>query len=257
MTQPKDPKRIKNSPPTWRTEVSEHYAELSMPKDVHEDFTQKLLALNLNQSEVLRSAPARSILSPASHVQNLGRHSFSLSQVHRSGFGYLLSSVFAAASTFAIMTFQQEVSIDPIVELANQAGPKAFPADFDLEGDPDSFAQFMRDVFPQQEFTLSQLPKEVMRGYRPSEGRFFTWSGQPGVSIQLLSPPTKLDNGSNTLLYIVQLGDSNSKGFPKEQKVTRNYTSKAGKQKRVKAWRDDKFGYAMVQSVALNDELRP
>ena len=239
----------------WKSEVREHFSRLKLSQDFHDDLTHRLM----NQGpEGSKSQPLRARAEVQEQIGKLvtppGIWKRGLAMAHRSGAGYLASVVLAASVTFAIMDAGTESENDPIAELANQPGPKSLPADFDLEGNADAFGELMQEAFPKQEFMLSQLPKEVMGGYKPSEARlFFTGSGQPGVSIQLLNPTNKQDANSTTILYIVQLSDSNSKGFPKERKLIRNLVSKSGKQKRVNAWRDEKFGYAMVQSVALSD----
>jgi hypothetical protein len=251
MSQFRDPTKKQSAP--WRAEVAEHYAKHSLSQDFHEELAVKLMNLPLAGDASFAASSRMNHVAVAHPTKATG---FFLS-LHRSGVGYLLSAGLAAVATFGLVSVDSESSSDPIAELANQPGPRGLPADFDLEGDPDAFAELMQDAFPKKDFMLSQLPKEVLKGYKPSEARlFFTGSGQPGVSIQLNSS-NKADNGAITMLYIVQLGENNSKGFPREKKVTRNLVSRAGKQKRVNAWRDEKFGYAMVQQMALSDEVRP
>ena len=140
---------------------------------------------------------------------------------------------------------------DPIADLANQPGPRAYPADFDLEGDPAGFREIVQDVFPQQDLFSADLPKQLAGGvYFPSEGRFFSWSGEPGVSILL-----KGAQGAETspaTLYIVRLTDKNEQKFPRERTLKR-IAGKSGKVRKVNVWREGRYGYAVVQSVAVSD----
>lgn len=178
-------------------------------------------------------------------------------RAHASGFGYVAAVLLAASATFFVQrewgpggTFGDD-TFDPIADLANQPGPRSYPADFDLEGDPAGFREIVQEVFPHQDVFSADLGKQLAGGgYTPSEGRFFTWSGEPGVSILL-----KGEQGGDTTpatLYIVRLTDKNEQKFPRERTLKR-VTGRSGKVRKVNVWRDGRYGYAMVQSVALSE----
>jgi hypothetical protein len=111
------------------------------------------------------------------------------------------------------------------------------------------------ELFADKDFFVSDLPAQVLAEYKPSEGRFFSWDGEPAVSIQMnrnANAHAKKANEPATLL-IVKLSEKSQRKFPKD-KLTRKVAGKSGKVRKVKVWREGNFGYAMVQdSLALND----
>lgn len=168
----------------------------------------------------------------------------------------LLSAALAASMTFLLVSPSNlDESLDPIAELAQLPGPKVYPPDFDLEGDSKAMTDIVYELFADKNFFVSDLPAQVLADYNPSEGRFFSWDGEPAVSIQMNHNAKSSAKKTNTpaTLLIIKLSEKSQKKFPKE-KETRKITAKSGKMRKVKVWREGNFGYAMVQdSVALND----
>lgn len=190
-------------------------------------------------------------LSGAPRVATARAGSSWMQSMHRSGVGYLTSAVLAAGLTFAVSRPADDDTSDPIIEFASQTARLNYPPDFDLEGDPNGFREIVQDVFPQKDVFQAELPKEVASGnFVPSEGRFFTWSGEPGVSIHLKS--SRSDPDAPAMLYIVRLTEKNERKFPKENTI-KKLAGRAGKGKKVNVWRDGTYGYAMVQGVAINE----
>jgi hypothetical protein len=167
----------------------------------------------------------------------------------------ILSAVVAASLTFLIVKPPADEPLDPIAELAQLPGPKVYPPDFDLEGDSKAMNDIVFELFADKDFFVADLPAQVLAEYKPSEGRFFSWDGEPAVSIQMnrnASAQAKRVNEPATLL-IVKLSEKSQRKFPKD-KLTRKVAGKSGKVRKVKVWREGNFGYAMVQdSLALND----
>jgi hypothetical protein len=242
--------------PSWRGEVAAHFAELNLSSDFKDDLTQRLLkaqsvsvqSVSVQSTRPIAQDPVK-FTAPKSEAADLSRLHVFFKTLHNTGVGYAIAAVMAAGLT-AVGFVETSTQSDPLSEITNLPGPRALPADFDLEGDPDAFSQLMGEIFPKSDVFASALPKEMLRGFKPSEGRFFTWNGQPGVSIQLLE--SNATNNGTTLLYVVKLGEEVVKSFPKEKTSTK-LTSKSGKQKRVNFWRDDNYGYAMVQTASLGD----
>jgi hypothetical protein len=148
-----------------------------------------------------------------------------------------------------------EEPLDPIAELTQLSGPRVYPPDFDLEGDSKAMNDIVVELFADKDFFISDLPKQVLAEYKPNEGRFFSWDGEPAVSIQMNQNPNAISkkNVPQATLLIVKLSEKSQRKFPKE-KQTRKVASKAGKMRKVNVWREGNFGYAMVQdNVALND----
>lgn len=166
-----------------------------------------------------------------------------------------MSAAIAASVTFLLVQPSNEETLDPIAELTQLPGPKVYPPDFDLEGDSNAMNDIVYELFADKNFFVSDLPAQVLAEYKPSEGRFFSWDGEPAVSIQMnQNSNTKAKKLSEpATLLIVKLSENSQRKFPKE-KLTRKVAGKSGKMRKVKVWREGNFGYAMVQeSVALND----
>lgn len=167
----------------------------------------------------------------------------------------IMSAAIAASVTFLLVQPSNEETLDPIAELTQLPGPKVYPPDFDLEGDSNAMNDIVYELFADKNFFVSDLPAQVLAEYKPSEGRFFSWDGEPAVSIQMnQNSNTKAKKLSEpATLLIVKLSENSQRKFPKE-KLTRKVAGKSGKMRKVKVWREGNFGYAMVQeSVALND----
>lgn len=62
-----------------------------------------------------------------------------------------------------------------------------------------------------------------------------------------------LSQKKSSTVYIVKLSDKNNSSFP-SHRMTRKILSASGKIKRVYAWRDATYGYAMVQPLELEEQ---
>jgi hypothetical protein len=171
-------------------------------------------------------------------------------KLHSTGVGYFISAAIAAAITmFTINTLEN--SNDPIDELTT-VGTRAYPPDFDLEGDATAFQEIVKELMPNESFA-AEIPKHLRSKYSPAEGRFFSWAGEAGVRIRMVrSDSSKAGAQDNATLYIVRLPKHIESKFP-IGKTTKNVASTPGRDKRVKTWREGKFGYALVQYVATNE----
>lgn len=222
--------------PAFKRQVHEYFKE----KSLSADSKRKLTDLILGTPAALPSKPPFGFLR--------GRKASPL-------LSSMMSAAIAASITFILVQPSSEEILDPIAELTQLPGPKVYPPDFDLEGDPSAMNDIVYELFADKNFFASDLPAQVLAEYKPSEGRFFSWDGEPAVSIQMnqnSNAKTKKLSEPATLL-IVKLSENSQRKFPKE-KVTRKVAGKSGKMRKVKVWREGNFGYAMVQeSVALND----
>jgi hypothetical protein len=227
-----------NSPESsWKKQVVDHFQNLK-PSPA---------AKNRWREIVSHSDAAQPIaVAPLGSVREHRRSAFTAS---------ILSAVLAASLTFLIVRPPTDEPLDPIAELAQLPGPKVYPPDFDLEGDSKAMHDIVFELFADKDFFVSDLPAQVLAEYKPSEGRFFSWDGEPAVSIQMnrnANAHAKKANEPATLL-IVKLSEKSQRKFPKD-KLTRKVAGKSGKVRKVKVWREGNFGYAMVQdSLALND----
>jgi hypothetical protein len=254
----------------WKNQVHEHFQEQRIGRSQATSLEKMLLARpvsvppewygepeknppspNADQGLPKGNSPTSGPWKEPAPLRGLAVRS-TLSKLHGKGIGYVLAALLSAGTTLAIVqNFQDDEDAgDPIAELANLAGPRLYPPDFDLEGDPAGFREVVQDLLPQHDFFQAELPKELGHDYLPSEGRFFTWSGEPGVSIQLKISREDLE--PRAILYIVRLTERNERKFPKDTAVKR-VTVRSGKPKKVNVWREGPYGYAMVQSVAQSD----
>ncbi|MEN9810790.1 MAG: hypothetical protein RLZZ488_2357 [Pseudomonadota bacterium] len=225
----------------WKSQVSAFYGEKSVRPAFRDSLRETLLNTPVFAAEPepkasLSAAPARNWW-PAILLSSL------------------VSAAVAASVTFLLVATPFDDPADPIAELTQLPGPRVYPPDFDLEGDSLAMQDIVFDLFADKDFFVSKLPAQVLAEYKPSEGRFFSWDGEPAVSIQMnKSNPQELAklNPDPATLFIVKLSEKSQRKFPKE-KTTRKLAGKAGKMHKVKIWREGKYGYAMVQSVAVTE----
>lgn len=164
----------------------------------------------------------------------------------------MVSALLAASLTLIIVDSPSEPQSDPIAELAQlPAGHRLYPPDFDLDGDSANLNEIVHDIFADNQFFVSDLPPQVVAEYAPATGRFFSWDGEPAVSIDLNKSNVNVASNPSATLFIVKLSEKSKKKFPKE-KQTRKVTGKTGKLRKVKVWREGNFGYAMLQEPAIN-----
>jgi hypothetical protein len=248
-----DDKLSQPKQPAWTGQLREHFGSVKLGEAQASSLEALLLSTPISvptahTSPVSAAAPP---VAPAS-----GAPASWWRSIHASGAGYVVSALLAASAVFVVDHQFSESGLwmeepDLIADLANQPGPRAYPADFDLEGDPAGFREIVKDVFPQQDLFSADLPKQLAGGvYFPSEGRFFSWSGQPGVSI-VLKGAQGVETSPATL-YIVRLTDKNEQKFPQVRTVKR-IAAKSGKVRKANVWREGRYGYAVVQSLAVNE----
>lgn len=158
-----------------------------------------------------------------------------------------MSAVAAACATLMLAGPGNDAQQDPIAELALlPAGHKLYPPDFDLDGDSTNLNEIIHDVFADKNFFVSDLPPQVVAEYAPATGRFFSWDGEPAVSIEMNRNKVSVSGSQAATLFIVKLSDKSKRKFPKE-KQTRKVTGRAGKMRKLNIWREGNFGYAMLQ----------
>ena len=238
----------------WKLEVRSHYATASLSEQSKERFLASIQQSTV-ASRLLKNENSLLLLSKNKDFsfKNI------LNKLHNTGAGYALTASVAAVLTAGFLLFSETNRTDPspgIAEFASQMIARPYPADFDLEGDSSGLKEALQEVFPQKELFLPELPREVLGDYKPSEGRFFMWSGEPGVSIQLQAANSKgLEASSQkpATIYIVKLSEKNRDDFPKKQTTKRLANKAGGKSRKIDVWRDENFGYAMVQTVAMSE----
>lgn len=228
--------------PNWKEQVRQHFSQVTLSASEQDNLEKELLGAR--ETPLLQ---ARSVVRPFGDLRQ------SLAWAQRWGLGYVATAAAAASLTFAVTSRENDDIPDPIAEITSLPGPRYYPPDFDLEGDATALQDILKEVFAEQEIFVANIPKQISAKYAPSEGRFFSWDGEPAVSIQL-NTLQKLPNSTlnpPATLYIVKLSDKSDRRFPRD-KVTKKVASKSGKSsKNVNMWREGKYGYAMVQSVAV------
>ncbi|MEY2987519.1 MAG: hypothetical protein RJB13_1040 [Pseudomonadota bacterium] len=164
----------------------------------------------------------------------------------------ILSALAAASATFLLLEPRNESQIDPIAELALlPAGHKLYPPDFDLDGDSANLNEIINDIFADKNFFVSDLPPQIIAEYSPATGRFFSWDGEPAVSIEMNKSNASVTGSQAATLFIVKLSDKTKRKFPKDKQI-RKITGRTGKMRKLKVWREGNFGYAMLQDNPIN-----
>lgn len=227
-----------HNPSTWKSQVSAFFNEKKLPTERRQFLKSTLLnlPLYLPEASTVFVRPVRTWKTPL--------------------LSSLVSAALAASATFLIIkSFPEDETPDPIAELTQLPGPKVYPPDFDLEGDSRALQDIVYELFADKDYFVSKLPAHVLAEYKPTEGRFFSWDGEPAVSIQMSksNPSDFAKKGSDpATLFIIKLSEKSQRKFPAD-KITRKVAGQAGKMHKVKVWREGKFGYAMVQAVAVAD----
>lgn len=167
-------------------------------------------------------------------------------------FSSVMSALAAASITFSLVNSPNEAPRDPIAELAQlPVGHKLYPPDFDLDGDSANLNEIIHDIFADKNFFVSDLPPQIVAEYAPAAGRFFSWDGEPAVSIEMNKNNVGVSGSQAATLFIVKLSEKSKRKFPKE-KQTRKVAGKSGHVRKVKVWREGNFGYAMLQENPVN-----
>jgi hypothetical protein len=219
----------------WKQQVLSYYE----PTQLSPEKSQNLARL-------LKSEPLIPVSSPISLAT---RTKASLKKLHTSGLGYFATAAAAAAFTFFMAGAFENIN-DPIDELTT-VGTRAYPPDFDLEGDATAFQDIVKELMPNESFA-AEIPQHLRAKFSPAEGRFFSWAGEAGVRIRMVRSGLANTAQDNATLYIVRLPRHVESKFPLE-KTTKKIAGTSGRDKRIKTWREGKFGYALVQYVATNE----
>jgi hypothetical protein len=273
------PKPSKNRP-SWQVEVQKEFNGIALSSQQEQKLTQSLLCAARVPSQESSAAFAPQELNLNTKFawfhSLLGHSSTSQGSRTFSAVKYFLA---CAAALFVFVNspagfrdwfsekfdFVQTESLEvaAIEEIAAQPSPKVFPADFDLEGDASSFQEIMASITGENESFSAEIPADIRQKWSPKEGRLFTWAGAAGVSIELSAHPHGPDSkgakaevfqaGVPAVLYIVKLSESSTKKFPKN-KLNKQLLGKSGKEKKINVWREGKYGYAFVETVALSGE---
>lgn len=223
-----------NKTADWKLQVRAHFGSVQLSEQKQNEFEKLLLG-----SDASPSVSGKKELLKPSWIQTV-----------RKSVGYLAT---AAAAAGLALFFTESISTDNdlLAELASVPAVRSYPPDFDLEGDASALGEIVQEVFPTETFDVS-LPEHVKSEYAPREGRFFTWAGGPGVSIRLTSNKPESRLRGNTFLYIVKLSGKNERRFPKDRVVRRS--SNNGREKKIHAWREGKYGFAIVQTTATSSD---
>jgi hypothetical protein len=219
----------------WKQQVLSHYESTQLSPEK----TQKL-------AQLLKSVPLNPVTTPISLST---KTKTALKKLHTSGLGYFATAAAAAAFTFFTAGGFENAN-DPIDELTT-VGTRAYPPDFDLEGDATAFQDIVKELMPNESFA-AEIPQHLRAKFSPAEGRFFSWAGEAGVRIRMVRSGLASTAQDNATLYIVRLPKHVESKFPLG-KTTKKIAGTFGRDKRVKTWREGKFGYALVQYVATNE----
>jgi hypothetical protein len=228
----------------WKQQVNEYFHNISLSKQTKHSLEHLITHTPFSQK---------------CHFLHKVKHSFfnklnfSYFKKKKKFITHFTTACFSALTTWATIKFFENVSHDFIIDMvATVQDSRTLPPDFDLVGDASGLPELSLESLPNQAFT-PHIPNQLSQFYSASEGRFFLYKGLQGVSINLHS---NTNNKSNLLphpatLYIVKLTKNNLESFPK-QKVLKRIKSSSSKANRVYAWRDDVYGYAMVQNVPFS-----
>ncbi len=245
---PTDPKH-ENSKNCWKEQVKSHFNQISLS-------AEKKRAL---EHMLLNTSPHRE----TKYFQNV-RYNY-IEKIkgvfvknQRSIYSHIATASLAVIVTFGFINLFEINNHDFIAEMvSSMQDASAMPPDFDLVGDSNALPQLSMDSLPNQSFE-PVIPKQVTQSYSAYEGRFFLYKGQQGVSItmepnqSIIKFASKKPQTNPAVLYIVKLTQKNEGSFPK-QKVLKRIQSSSSKVKRVYAWRDGAYGYAMVQQQGFPD----
>ncbi|BBH53835.1 hypothetical protein [Fluviispira sanaruensis] len=234
---------------SWKKTIKNHFETFSLTKDKKNE-----LELLLLKSDNFSHRTAIS----HNKLLNLKKFKGILIKNQKFIFSHLGVAAIAAIVTFATLEGFESNNHDILSEMAFLPDSESLPADFDLVGDAAALPQLTLESLPNQAFK-PVIPKKIAQKYEANEGRFFYLKGQQGVSISMkpLAPTlphstSEIHSTRPSTLYIVKLSQKNENAFPK-QRVLRKITSSTGKVRRVYAWQDGAYGYAIVQPQNISD----
>ncbi|APJ04427.1 hypothetical protein [Silvanigrella aquatica] len=233
----------------WKAQVKTHFNKISLDADKKRSLEQMLLNASYHkENEYIKNIK-----------QNFLKKLKELFLKHQKAlYTHVCTAALAAVTTLVCINLLESNNHDFIAEMvSSMQNTAAMPPDFDLVGDSNALTQLSMDSLPNQYFE-PVIPKQVAQNYNAYEGRFFIFKGQQGVSISM-EPNTSMIKSQNkaqqsrpAVLYIVKLSQKNENSFPK-QKVLKRILSSSSKVKRVYAWRDGAYGYAMVPQQGMSE----
>jgi hypothetical protein len=245
---PTDPK-FENSKDCWKEQVKNHFNQISLSVEKKRSLEHMLLKASTKQETQYFHNFKINIIGKikSTYVKN-----------QRIIYSHIATASLAAVVTFGFINLFEINNHDFIAEMvSSMQDANAMPPDFDLVGDSNALPQLSMDSLPNQSFE-PVIPKQLSQSYSAYEGRFFLYKGQQGVSItmepnqSIVKSASKVPQTHPAVLYIVKLTQKNEGSFPK-QKVLKRIQSSSSKVKRVYAWRDGAYGYAMVQQQGIPD----
>lgn len=242
----------------WRKQVQQHLQGTVSYSDAQRSALRKAMLAAAHQSSQTSEPVVPGLASALLHK----------SWWKRFGFDYLAVAIAAAGFTIFVLPSTLLVNSsgetnEALTDLLSTPTMRSYPPDFDLEGDANALADVMQDVFPADaELPFkAEFPSHLTGKFKPTEGRFFTWAGEPGVSIRL-TPAALTRVSSNlpsavagtlsshvTTLFIVKLNGFAEQKFPKER-VVKRVATRSGKDRRIHVWRQGNYGYAVVQNAS-------
>ena len=239
---PTDPK-YENSKDCWKEQVKSHFNQITLSADKKRSLEHLLLNASTKQETQYYQKFKTNIIEKIKSV---------CVKNQRIIYSHLATASLAAIVTFSFVNLFEINNHDFISEMvSSMQDASAMPPDFDLVGDSTALPQLSMDSLPNQSFE-PVIPKQLAQNYSAYEGRFFLYKGQQGVSITMepnqafVKSASKVPLTHPAVLYIVKLTQKNEGSFPK-QKILKRIQSSSSKVKRVYAWRDGAYGYAMVQ----------
>lgn len=238
---PNDP-NIQITNEKWKEQVKEHFQEFSLSSEKAHALEHLLLTAQKQENTKIFSILHKKLsLVYHRHKKNYLSH--------------IVTALLAASTTFFLVQYFENTRHDFIGEMVSSLqNANAMPADFDLVGDFTALPQLSVDSLADQSFA-PEIPQQLAQTYSAAEGRFFLFKGLQGVSINMephLLPKSSPQKSKSAVLYIVKLTKKNENSFPK-QKVLKKIQASASKIKKIYAWREGSYGYAMVQPFNSNE----
>ncbi|KAB8029790.1 hypothetical protein [Fluviispira multicolorata] len=234
---------------SWKKTIKSHFDTHSLSKDKKIQLEQMLLQRQLSPLKSISSINKGKLYFRTCKAILLKNQKYILT--------HCVAASAAALLTFSLLGGFENNHHDILSEMAFLPDAGTLPADFDLVGDATALPQLSLESLPNQSFE-PVIPKKITQKYTANEGRFFYLKGQQGVSISM-QPIAGLPHATSNIhmdrpstLYIVKLSQKNESDFPKKR-ILRKIISSTGKVRRIYAWQDGAYGYAMVQPQNISD----
>ncbi|APJ04425.1 hypothetical protein [Silvanigrella aquatica] len=240
-----------NSKDYWKEQVKTHFNQMNLTADKERNLEQMLLStLYHNENKYIKNIKQNFLQkSKGLYIKN-----------QKTLYTHVCTAALTVVTTLVCINLLESNNHDFIAEMvSSMQNTAAMPPDFDLVGDANALTELSTESLPNQSFAPA-IPKQVAQNYDAYEGRFFLFKGQQGVSISMEPNPTSVVKSQSTaqqqsrrsVLYIVKLSQKNENSFPK-QKVLKRILSSSSKVKRIYAWREGAYGYAMVPQQGMTE----